>query len=329
MEPNSKAGDESGKKPPTEIKPVGTPTPKPPSSPTPPSQPQATKPNQTAAVAVSGNLDALQIKGEEITKSVIARVTNYIELGGLTVPDDYNPVNSVRAGMLAILSTEDKNGSKALDVCEKSSVENAIMEMIQKGLNPLRKQCSFVVFGKTLKMMPEHSGNIVMAQRNGLKKIIAKVIYKDDDFDYEIDTDTGLTKITRHKQSMDNIRKEDIKGAYAIMINDDGTVDAEIMTKAEITEAWKMAQGYPTKAHINFPGPMSEKTVINRATKRYIRTDTDIDNEFGDPELNPKNKNATQTLDVEAQEVITDANSATPETKVEFKPTEKPEKKPF
>jgi recombination protein RecT len=109
-----------------------------------------------------------------------------------------------------------------------------------------------------------------------MKNIYAGVIYKGDVFEYAIDTTTGMKKITSHQQRMENLDDAKIIGAYAVVAFDDGSVNTEIMTMAQIQKSWE--QG-PTKgkspAHTNFPGEMAKKTVINRACKLLIASSDD------------------------------------------------------
>jgi recombination protein RecT len=172
---------------------------------------------------------------------------------------------------------KDKSNLPVLKTCTPDSLANALFNMVVQGLNPAKRQCSFIVYGDKLTMQREYAGSIALARRySSMKNIYAGVIYKGDVFEYAIDTTTGMKKITAHAQRMENLDDAKIIGAYAVVTFDDGGVNTEIMTMAQIQKSWE--QG-PTKgqspAHKNFPGEMAKKTVINRACKLLIASSDD------------------------------------------------------
>jgi recombination protein RecT len=149
--------------------------------------------------------------------------------------------------------------------------------MVTQGLNPAKKQCSFIPYGNKLTMQREYPGSIALARRyGGMKDIKAGVIYENDVFEYAIDPKTGRKHITRHDQKLANIDEEKIKGAYAVIEFEDGDTDTEIMTIMQIKKSW--AQGKAKgegPAHKNFAGEMAKKTVIGRACKILIASSDD------------------------------------------------------
>jgi recombination protein RecT len=136
----------------------------------------------------------------------------------------------------------------------------------------MKKQCDFIIYGNKLTLQREYHGTIALARRfSEMKDVYAQIIYEGDVFEYSIDKSTGRKSVIKHEQDFKNINNDKIKGAYAIVVFNDGSTNLEIMTMAQIRKAWE--QG-PMKgaspAHKNFPDEMSKKTVINRACKLLI-----------------------------------------------------------
>lgn len=215
---------------------------------------------------------------KNIAEAVLARVNAMQETGGLVLPPDYNAGNALTAAYLDIQKTKDKNGEPAEKVCTPESATRALLDMVVQGLSPEKKQCYFVVHGKELTLMRSYMGTVAAAKRfGGVKDVFAQVIYKDDDFEMEIDPNTGKRKVTKHGQTLEGIEEGTIRGAYATVTFQDGELYQEIMTIDEIKKAWSQGSAYGSKAntHEKFGQEMAKKTVINRACKLFINTSTD------------------------------------------------------
>lgn len=213
---------------------------------------------------------------KNIAENVLARIKVFEETGTLNIPKNYSAPNALRAAWLILLETKDMSKRPVLEVCTKESVANALLRMIIQGLNPVKRQCSFIAYGTQLTMQREYQGTIALAKRDaGLVKVIGNAIFKDDVFKYSIDPATGIKTITEHTQTLESMEGE-VKGAYAVKEYTDGSKIAEIMSISQIRAAWR--QG-PTKgespAHKNFPDQMAVKSVINRALKIDINSSDD------------------------------------------------------
>ncbi len=214
---------------------------------------------------------------EQTVTRVLTQVNELDEKGGLHLPSDYSAANALKSAWLKLLVTKDSNEKPVLEVCSHESICNALLDMVVQGLNPMKKQCAFIAYKGQLSMQPEYHGNIALAKRYGdVKHVRANVIYQGDEFKYTIDQTTGLRIITKHEQDFENIDINKIKGAYATLITNDGTVYIELMNILQIRKAWEMGFGKgTTKAHKNFTDQMAIKTVINRACKLFISTSND------------------------------------------------------
>lgn len=218
-----------------------------------------------------------------IQKTVVDDVLSKIEIvrsaGNLHLPSDYSVQNAIQAAGLIIAEVTDKNGKTALEVCTRESVANSLLYMATNGLNPIKSQCYFMIYDGKLKCQRSYQGSIALAKRfGGVKEVSAQTIYQGDskDFEYHVDIETGRKKLLKHKPKIENIDTKKIVGAYAIVTLNDGSTDFEIMSMAQIREAWLMRQGKGlTKAHENFGDRMAEKTVINRICGKYINSSND------------------------------------------------------
>ena len=216
--------------------------------------------------------------GEEknITDSVLAKVNKFEELGQIQLPKDFSPGNAIKSAWLILQETEDKDHNKALSVCTKESIANALLNMCLDGLSPAKSQGYFIVYGKKLLWQRSYMGNLAKAKKAGITKAVAVAIYPNDEFEFEVDPMTGLKRILRHKQSLDTLDNQNIKGAYAILTHEDGTQYIEIMNKKQIMASWQQgANKGNSPAHKNFSDEMAKKTVMNRACKLFVNTTDD------------------------------------------------------
>lgn len=222
------------------------------------------------------NLPAVQVE-KTIADSVLNKIKAFQETGSLRIPKDYSPENALRAAYLILLETKDLNKRPVLESCSKESIANALLKMIVQGLNPVKKQCSFIAYGATLTCQREYAGTIAIAKRDAnIDRVFGAAVFKEDVFEYEMDPATLQKKIIKHVSTLESMSSNDVKGAYAVKVYKDGRTETEIMSMAQIRKAWE--QG-PTKgqspAHKNFPDQMAIKTVINRALKIDINSSDD------------------------------------------------------
>lgn len=212
-----------------------------------------------------------------ITDQVLGRVTDMMSKQELFMPEDYSPENALKSAWLTLQNVEDKNHNRALDVCSKPSICNALLDMVVQGLSPAKKQCYFVPYGKELTLMRSYMGTVAVAKRlSDVKDVYAQVIYEKDTFEFEVDPNTGLRHVVKHITSFDNIDITKIRGAYAVVVRENAENYVEIMTMQQIKTAWNQgATKGNSPAHKNFTEEMAKKTVINRACKMLINTSND------------------------------------------------------
>lgn len=231
---------------------------------------------------MSENKVAIQEKN--ITDGVLSRIKDMEGKGDITFPKNYSYSNALKSAYLILSETVDKDKKPVLQNCSQTSIRNALLDMCIQGLSPAKKQCYFIPYGGKLQLSKSYLGNIAATKRlKGVKNVFANAIYQDDVFAYELDLSTGLKKITKHEQSFENIDITKIKGAYAIVVMEDGNNYIEVMSITQIRESWKMRSAYKNSSkekpsvHDKFTDEMVKKTVINRACKNFTCTSDDSD----------------------------------------------------
>jgi len=212
-----------------------------------------------------------------IADAVLDKINTLMTKGDLKLPQNYSPENALKAAHLILLETKNKENQYALSYCTRESISFALLDMVLQGLNPAKKQCYFIMYGKKLQMMRSYMGTIAVAKRAAnVKEVFANIIYENDVFKFNNDFKTGRKNITDHQQEFDNIDDNKIKGAYAVVIYNDETVSTEIMTIQQIRNAWEQGiAGGKGKPHIKFASEMAKKTVIGRALKLAINSSDD------------------------------------------------------
>lgn len=218
---------------------------------------------------------------EDIVDKVATKVKKLQDSSELHFPAAYSPENAMKSAWLILQGVKDKQGNAALQVCSKDSIANSLLDMVVQGLNPAKKQGYFIAYGRTLTFQRSYFGTMAVTKRvTGAKEINATVIYKGDKVNYEM-VNGKIVNLT-HQQEFGNIDKENILGAYCTIVLPEGEVFTEIMTMAEITQAWKQSQMWGKgdepkegSTHEKFTQEMAKKTVTNRACKRYLNSSDD------------------------------------------------------
>lgn len=209
----------------------------------------------------------------DISAQVLAKIDSFQSSGELRLPKDYNVENALKSAY--IILSDPKNN--VLAKCDKSSVAEALLKMVVYGVSPIKKQCYFIPYGEKLECSISYAGNIAIAKRYGnLKSIKGNAVFEGDTFEFEVDNSTGRRKVTKHIQTLESVGSNKIKGAYAVLELNDGTIDVEVMSITQIQQSW--AQGGSkgnSPAHKNFADQMAVKTVLNRACKLLISSSDD------------------------------------------------------
>jgi len=222
--------------------------------------------NQNNAIAVMKN---------DVVDVVTKKIQVFQEKGELSLPEDYSPGNAMQSAWLKLQEVQDRNKKPALEVVTKSSVANALLDMVVQGLNVSKTQGYFIVYGNKLVFQRSYFGTMAVAKRvTGANSIDARVIYEGDEVDYEVKA--GKVVNLTHKQKFGNIDNDKIIGAYCVIEFPNKENYTEIMTMAEIRKSWEksMSKG-KGGVHTDYTQEMSKRTIITRTCKNFINSSDD------------------------------------------------------
>lgn len=268
---------------------------------------------------------------DNVAESVLNRVAVFQKEGSLTLPQNYSAANALKSAWLFLTDAKTSDGKPILQVVTKDSIATSLLDMVVQGLSVAKHQGYFIPYGSKLQFSRSYFGTVALAKRVGgiVTEPRANVIYKGDEFVYEINPDTGDTRIVKHVQKIENINDVNITAAYCILTRPDNTHQLTIMTIDQIHKAWNQgATKGNSPAHRNFPAEMCKKTVIGRACKMIINSSDDAwlyegkaDEETPVPAVDEAKakRDAIVSQDVEAIEVVDD------EEQSEQPPTPEPE----
>ena len=227
----------------------------------------------------------LELVKRTVVDVVRGKFEQFIQNGELYLPKDYSPGNAMKAAWLVMQETKDKNGNPVLTACDRESVAAALLDMVVQGLNPIKKQCYFIAYGKHLACQRSYFGSMAVAKavQPKIDDFAYAVVYENDVFEYGIDR--GKKYVIRHEQKLENVNKANIAAAYCIALNVEGDpYRSEIMTIDEIKQAWKQSKMNPIKengdvkdesTHGKFTADMAMKTVINKLCKAIVNASSD------------------------------------------------------
>jgi recombination protein RecT len=211
---------------------------------------------------------------KNITDEVLIKVTALRESGLLRLPEDYAPENALKGAYIILQDVKTKEGQLAIDVCTRESIALSLLKMVTEGLNPLKKQGSFIPRGNTLCWEREYDGDVALAMRAGLKWIRSRCIFEGDDYLTKID-EKGVKSLVKHDQPIENIDITKIKGAYAVYEFND-QIELIEMTIRQIKQSWLQGSMKGNSgAHNNFTDEMCRRTIERRACKPIIRRSND------------------------------------------------------
>lgn len=233
----------------------------------------------------------LQAVEKSVVDIVSEKVSEFLKSGQLDLPKNYSVDNALKSAYLILNTVEDKDKNKVMvdgkltGVCTKASIANAILDMVVQGLNPGKRQCYFIVYGKTISCQRSYFGSMAVAEMVNpvIKDWGYNVVYEGDTFKYGIHN--GKASVIEHAQELENIDKAKIIAAYAMALDKDGNpIKTEIMTIEELHQAWSMSkmkpiddkgEVKPESTHGRFARDMALKTVINKTAKFIINASSD------------------------------------------------------
>lgn len=228
---------------------------------------------------MSENKAVATTQERNVTDKVLSRVKSLEEKGELKVPANYSPENALKSAFLILTETLDRDKKPVLQSCSEASIANTLLDMVIQGLSPAKKQCYFIPYGGQLQLSRSYMGTVAVTKRlKGITDVKAYCIYEGDEFEQEYNIDTATLRITKFNPKFENIDITKIKGAFAVVLGENGPIYTEVMNINQIKKAWGQGAAKGNSgAHNNFTDEMAKKTVINRACKMFANTSDDSD----------------------------------------------------
>lgn len=211
---------------------------------------------------------------QKINKNLADRVFESLtvreEKGMLDIPKNYSVSNALTSFYF------EAQNAVGFSKATQSSIAEAMMKMVSLGLTPTKNQVYPIVYGDKMTCFVSYFGRIALVDRlKGTERSPrAVIIYEGDEVDIKIND--GMVIVENHTTSWENVQKGNIVGAYATM-KYNGQEEHEVMTLAQIKEAWGGAKGSSGNERAKFTTEFVKRTVLNRLTKRIINTSNDED----------------------------------------------------
>lgn len=196
---------------------------------------------------------------------------------GLEMPPSYSPQNALKSAYFELVNNTAGNliQMAANNVEVKTSISNALLDMVIQGLSPAKKQAYFIKYGNKVQLMRSYFGTMAVLERvTGGADIRPAVVHEGDEF--EVEMNGPDMKITNHQTKFENLDNE-IKAAYVVIKLQNGQEYTTVMTKKQIDQSWAKSKMKGLGPQKEFPDEMAKRTVINRAAKYLINTSNDDD----------------------------------------------------
>lgn len=195
---------------------------------------------------------------------------------GLKLPANYAVGNALKSAFFALKSSNDGDLIQiAAHVPEmKTSIANALMDMVVQGLSPAKTQVYFIKYGQKVQMQRSYFGTQAALKRlSNVDDCWANVVHEGDKFDISAKDDRIV--VTNWEPTPEGLDGQ-IKYVYAVIEMADGTHQYTIMTFKQIKNSWSQTRSKGAVQN-KFSDEMAKRTVLNRAAKNILNTSDDSD----------------------------------------------------
>lgn len=230
------------------------------------------------------------------------------------MPSNFNKTRFLQNCMTVL---QDTNG---IDKCDAQNVARTMLKGAFLGLDFFNKECYAIVYGGQVQFQTDYKGEKKLAKKYSVrpvKDIYAKLVRKGDVFKEEVKD--GQQTIQFDPLPFND---DDIVGAFAVAIFEDGGMVYESMSAKDIEDTRKNYSKQPNgQAWTKSKGEMYKKTVYRRLCKNIEldfdtieqaqafeeSSDFDFSKEPKPVQTSPLNPNAT-VVDAEFEEIANELN---------------------
>lgn len=208
--------------------------------------------------------DTAIVKPNGNTPSPTRQLSNFLEartkqLAGYAA-------SRIKPEVLIRLAVFEFSQNEYLRRCTPESIYGALILAAQVGLEPggLRGECYLVPYKGKCTLIPGWRGLVKLALRSkAVKSFYSHVVYEGDDLTVWLGSDPWV----EHKPMLDGERGP-LRCAYAVAHMDNGTIDIEVMTLADL-EKVRGASAMPRgPAYTEWEDQMYRKAPLRRLAKR-------------------------------------------------------------
>jgi recombination protein RecT len=223
------------------------------------------------------------------------------------LPKHLTPDRFVRVAITALTRTP------KLASCSQESFFKCLLDLSAMGLEPDGRRAHLIPYGKDATLVIDYKGLVELVRRSGdVAKIHADIVCENDHFNHQ------LGEVKEHTFDLKKDRGEPY-AAYAQVTLKDGSVQAEIMSKADIEKIRAKSRAGKSGPWVDHWEEMAKKTAFRRLSKWLtlspeIQTAISKADEYEFPQM----RNATPRAELEV-----DSNPFEDET--EAKAVETPE----
>lgn len=201
----------------------------------------------------------------EVALTFSEQLTTQLASVESALPKDFNRTRFVQNALSVLNSNTD------LQKCNKATILQGLLRGAYLGLDFANKECYLIPYGQTATFQTDYKGEIKFVKRYSIRPIrdiYAEIVRQGDTYEKEV-IDGEIHYTFKPLPFNGN----DIAGAFAVCVYEDGGIQLEEMTVDEINAVRnnysKQSGGKPWKVSY---GEMAKKVVLRRLCK-HINTD--------------------------------------------------------
>lgn len=221
------------------------------------------------------------LKKTEMIEQIGLKLEEMIDSKLNAVPKGFNKTRFIQNSLSVLSDTKD------IEKCRPMSVVRSLVKGAYLNLDFFRKECYVIVYNnnigtkdkpewvKDAQFQTDYKGEIKLCKKygRGIKDIYAKIVQEGDDL--SIGIDSGLQRLNFTPKPFNN---GEIKGAFAVIIFDNGIIKYDTMSVKDIEDVRKnYSKSADGPSWVKSWAEMAKKTVLRRLCKLE---DLDFENKY-------------------------------------------------